>query len=119
MSNRDDLVNKTIELGELFYKKIRDGEIDCDKALLMAKNIALQEEKLKEERNMTVPDEQQHLCPKCKKPYKEGVSFCSECGFNIKEFYDEKTDHCETCGSIVSSDSNYCPVCGFPVNREV
>ena len=58
-------------------------------------------------------------CPGCKAENKDGVKFCKHCGFNIKEYNENKTAiFCTECGTKLDSDTRHCTECGAAVENE-
>ena len=114
---REELTKKLIGLGKLAHRGIRAGVSEEEEALKLSKEIAILEKQLYEISGNYIPTREDAKCPSCKTPYEEGTMFCSNCGQNIKEFYEASSDTCITCESMVKKDSNFCGVCGSIINK--
>ena len=58
-------------------------------------------------------------CPGCKAENKDGVKFCKHCGFNIKEYNENRmVIFCTECGTKLDFDARHCTECGAAVVNE-
>ena len=51
-------------------------------------------------------------CPRCRQPIGLGDKICKECGFDMQESLPASVKRCEMCQGSISTDSNWCPICG-------
>jgi len=54
------------------------------------------------------------FCKKCGKEIKDGADFCENCGQKV---YTPVPFRCENCGTIMLKESNYCPKCGWSIQK--
>ncbi len=59
-----------------------------------------------------VMNEKQTYCPACKKPLKQGSTFCGYCGHKIEE-EKPKILFCPTCGTEAKPGVKFCGKCGY------
>ncbi|GHU47965.1 hypothetical protein FACS1894120_6290 [Clostridia bacterium] len=75
-----------VELGTLYYEKIRSGARVSDAEKSAADRIKQIDYRLAQALEIAVPAEGSGICPGCKGGIDAGTIFCPLCGFAVKDY---------------------------------
>ncbi|WP_122638584.1 zinc ribbon domain-containing protein [Romboutsia sp. Marseille-P6047] len=106
-----------IEMGTLSYQKIRDGYLRDDDFNEISNEI-IELDKFIYKSNLELEKlESLNRINKCEcgNTIKDQDKFCSVCGKNVEDIYEEETIICDLCETEIDADSNYCVCCGKKV----
>ena len=63
---------------------------------------------------MIYPDQERKVCPKCGAEVEEKDLFCINCGENLVQQGENKSENiCPNCGEILEGHPEYCTRCGM------
>lgn len=110
-----------LEVGQVAYQKIRNGEItDPELIELTVKLVGFdyhiyQANKKVEELNSRSGNSNSIICTSCQTPNSMDAKFCGGCGAKVEivekvELIGEET--CAKCEEAIPVDANFCPCCG-------
>lgn len=104
-----EILDLYIKLGKTVHRDYLNGNEIADSYSIISKEIigAEKEEFLK---NFNEED-QVRLCPECSTEYEESYNFCTNCGFNLKEYKEARQD-CKYCGITLDDGDMFCKACG-------
>lgn len=107
----DEILELYLKLGKMAHRDfLNDNEVKDEYEVVSQEIVdAEKEEYLKN--NEVPPREEDYICPNCHSEYEEGYNFCTSCGLNLREYY-ENMDNCRVCGTLISKDEIFCKACG-------
>ena len=106
-----------IEMGTLSYQKIREGHL-CDNDFDKISNDIIELDKFIYKSNLELEKmDKLNTINKCEcgNVIKDQDKFCSVCGKNVEDIYEEDIIICDLCEAENDADSNYCVCCGKKV----
>lgn len=113
--NENQLKQKRIEavweLGELYYKKIRQTRERGDKEIqVIVKQIAELDLEIAKVTGVWIA--KVDCCPNCGEKIGENSAFCTNCGYSLKDYMQQFVGNCRCCGTKVKKEQTFCEVCG-------
>ena len=112
----NEILDLYIQLGKTVHKDFIDGIELSDKYSDISRSILELEiaEYLKDHEN--APAKEEHSCPNCSTECKDEYNFCTNCGFNLNEFYKNK-QNCSVCDVLIPLEDEFCRVCGADLKK--
>lgn len=108
MENNHEIMNLYFDLGRVCHNKHLGHDIDDNLLENISKEIiALEIQGF----DLGIPKEEEMICPSCSSPYDEESLFCTECGQDLKAFYQD-FETCSMCKNMKKKEDEYCGACG-------
>lgn len=103
------------EIGEEAHQLIRNKKLSVPPEL---KKLSEEIQKVDIDMVHLVKVESKDTCPQCHAKVISGAAFCANCGFSVKEYFDQYAGVCNCCGANITSTQTFCTTCGTLLIKE-
>jgi DNA-directed RNA polymerase subunit RPC12/RpoP len=117
----NDIEKTKMEIGEIAYKKFKDGEATFAEAEEMGTKIDGFLDDIKDFEEKILRLKHVRICPDCGEEVEDIVAFCSKCGHKFEPLPAEEKEEvddvlkCKSCGAELEEGVAFCGKCGAKV----